>query len=257
MRVAYFFIPVIILSCNSSTENTSENEGLADTTTAVTENAGFEASRIQAAEIPETIIYEGKVQDVYRWQDKSGDNIFFVSVKGPYPDLDKGEAEEEGKTAEIFAVHYLKDSGADYRAIWRMKDREFSCPLDITTELLPGSLTVTDLDQNGIGEVKFQYALACRGDVSPASMKLLMEESGKQYSLNGSRWVEFSPDFKFDISVSNVNIEKLPVLDDGEDDLLRSYGRYRSEKEFASAPPAFIEYARNEWIKYAIETFNN
>ncbi len=255
MRAPYIAILAVILACNSSTESTEENR--IDTTTAVTNVKGFEASRIQAAEIPETIIYEGKVQDVYRWQDKSGDNIFFVSVKGPYPDNDKGEAGEVGKTAEIFAVHYLKDSSADYRAIWRMKDQELSCPLDITTELIPGSLTVTDLDQNGVGEVKFQYALACRSDVSPASMKLVMEENGKQYSLVGNRWVEFSPEFKFDVSVSNVNIEKLPVLDDGEDDLLRSYGRYRSEKEFASAPPAFIEYARNEWIKYAIETFKN
>ena len=253
MRLSYLLPVLFFVACNASTEKTETTS--TDTSAAETPAASFEANKIQAADIPETIVYEGQVKDVYRWTDQNGDNIFFVTVKGPYPDRDKGEAEEEGKTADLYAFHYAKKDAADYKMLWKMQDQELSCPFDITTEIIPGSVTITDLDKNGIGEAKFQYALACRSDVSPAAMKLVMLENSKVYTLSGNRWVEFGPDFKFDVNASNVNLEKLPMLDDGEDDLLRSYGRYKSEKEFATAPPAFLEYARNEWIKYAIEKF--
>jgi hypothetical protein len=253
MRCQYFLPFFFFFACNASTEKTETKAS--DSTDVAERVAAFEASKLKAADIPETIAYEGEVKDVYRWTDQNGDNIFFVTVKGPYPDNDKGEAEEEGKTADLYAFHYAKKDEVDYKLMWKMHDQELSCPFDITTEIIPGSVTVTDLDKNGVGEAKFQYALACRSDVSPASMKLVMEENAKLYTLTGNRWVEFSPEFKFDVNASNVNLEKLPMLDDGEDDLLRSYGRYRSEKEFASAPPAFLEYARNEWIKYVIEKF--
>jgi hypothetical protein len=83
----------------------------------------------------------------------------------------------------------------------------------------------------------------------------MMIENAKVYTLTGTRWVEFGPEFTFDIDTSNVNLEKLPPLDDGEDHLLRTYGRYATEKNFAAAPPAFLSFAKKEWIRFAIETF--
>lgn len=244
---------VLLAACNSSTEKTESDQTDSTQTTTPAEES-FQATVLKSAEMPETITFPGQLQDAFRWTDKSGDNIFFVTVVPPYPDNDKGQTEEEGKTADIYAFHYIK-KGDDYALSWKMHEQELSCPFDITAEFIPGSVTVTDLDKDGIAETKIQYALACRSDVSPASMKLVLQENKEVYSLVGNRWVDFGPDFKFDVNASNVNLEKLPMLDDGEDDLLRSYGRYKSEKDFVSAPPPFLEYARNEWLKYVIEKF--
>jgi hypothetical protein len=51
-----------------------------------------------------------------------------------------------------------------------------------------------------------------------------------------------------------VNLEKRGNTNiDNEDDFVRTFGRYENEKEFSGAPPQFIEYARNEWIKFVKE----
>ena len=256
MKVFVLLLPaVLILACNNSaeTEETTRTDSAADISGPA---GGFsEATSIKAADIPETIVVDGELKSAFRWADSLGDNIFYITVKGPYSDGNKGESEEEERSAEIHAFHYVKDTDSDHRLHWKFSDREISCPLDITTDLVPGSLTVTDLDNDGYFETKFQYALACRGDISPAEMKLVMKENLDVYTLTGLRWVEFGPEFKFDVNSLNVNLEKLPMLDDGEDALLRSYGRYQTEKYFTGAPPVFLEFARNEWIKYAIEKF--
>lgn len=242
---------LIFAACNSSADKTIAESTDSTITETKTEEI-FSASAIKSVDMPETIVFQGIIRDAFRWTDSLGDNIFFVTEVAPYPDNDKGEAMEEGRTADLYAFHYIK-KGEDYALAWKMHEQELSCPFDITAQFIPGSVTVTDLDKDGIAETKFQYALACRSDVSPAEMKLVMHENREVYTLSGNRWVEFSPEFKFDVNASNVNLEKLPMLDDGEDDLLRSYGRYRSEKDFATAPAAFLEFARNEWLKYVIE----
>jgi len=128
-----------------------------------------------------------------------------------------------------------------------------TCPFDITCNFVPGAITVTDLDKDGIAETKVQYIIACRSDVSPAIMKLALYENGTKYTLTGNTWVPYSPEFKFDVTEANVNMEKQPKLKDETEEMLRGFGRYESEKDFASAPASFLPYARTEWIKYVKE----
>ena len=240
-------------ACNSSTDKTVKEEKADTTNTVVARSLNVETINMEG--IPKSVSYKGKVQDAFHWKDSVGENIFFTTQVAPYNDNDKGEAGEDGRTAELYAYHYVRTDG-DYKLAWQMSDRELSCPLDIVTEFIPGSTTVTDIDKDGVGETKVQYSLACRGDVSPSSMKLIMQENQQVYTLNGYRWMSFGPESKFDVNSSNVNLENLPMLDDGEDALLRSFGRYETEKYFRPAPPSFLEYAKNEWLKYVIEKIN-
>ena len=240
-------------ACNSTTDETVKEQQPDSTTAPVARSLNVET--INTDGIPKSITYKGKLQDAFHWKDSLGENIFFTTQVAPYNDNDKGEAGEDGRTAELYAYHYLKTDG-DYKQVWQISDRELSCPLDIVTEFIPGSTTVTDIDKDGKAEIKVQYSLACRGDVSPSSMKLIMQENQEVYTLNGNRWMSFGPESKFDVNTSNVNLENLPVLDDGEDALLRSFGRYETEKYFQTAPPSFLEYAKNEWLKYVIEKIN-
>lgn len=128
--------------------------------------------------------------------------------------------------------------------------RKKYCPVDVTCNFIPGSTAVTDLDKDGIAETKVQYSVACRGDVSPATMKMIMYENGVKYTLRGNMWLAYSPDFKYTVTEKDVNMESSPKLKEESDEMLRSFGRYETEKEFAAAPPEFLPYARREWLKY-------
>ena len=128
-----------------------------------------------------------------------------------------------------------------------------ACPFDITCNFLSGSSAITDLDNDGIAEAKVQYTVACRSDVSPATMKLKMYENGIMYALWGFMWLPYSPESKFDVTVNDVNLARLPKLEDESAEMLRTFGRYEHENDFTSAPPEFLTYARSEWLKYVKE----
>ena len=170
----------------------------------------------------------------------------------PYADKGKNEYEDEGQTAELHAFQYVKKEG-DYKSIWVLNDSVKSCPFDITCDFIKGSTTITDLDKDGFAETKVQYSIACRSDVSPATMKLVMVENGVSYTLRGSMWLRYSPDVKFTVTEKDVNLEASPKLKDEMEELLRTFGRYENEKAFAGAPSQFLPFARSEWLKYVKE----
>jgi hypothetical protein len=66
-----------------------------------------------------------------------------------------------------------------------IRDGVESCGHDVTAAFRPGSLGVTDLDHDGVGEVTFAYLLRCAGDVSAARLKLLVLEDGAKYIVRG------------------------------------------------------------------------
>lgn len=202
-------------------------------------------------DIPSSIKIKGQVQEALKWNDNLGENIFITSYMAPYDDKDE-QYGEDGQTAELHAYHYAKKEG-NYREVWTLNEVEKACPFDITCEFIPGSTTVTDMDKDGIAETKVQYAMACRSDVSPAAMKLLMNENGTKYMLKGNRWLAYSPEIKFNVTDSNVNLAILPKLKDETEEMLRSFGRYENEKDFAGAPSPFLFYARTEWLKHVKE----
>lgn len=48
-----------------------------------------------------------------------------------------------------------------------MNDFIEDCPTDIICDFFQGATTVTDLDSDGIAEIKLQYEQGCISDVSP------------------------------------------------------------------------------------------
>ncbi len=268
MRFLFFIcLAALFSACNSSSSKKDPRQAMddsagmparlndsggnnppANTTASVT----IEPVKITAADIPASIKIKGKVQEVWKWNDNQGENILITSYVAPFNDKEKNKYGEEGQTAELYAFHYAKKDG-DYIQIWTMSDTEKSCPFDITCEFPKGSTTITDLDKDGIPEIKVQYIIACRSDVSPADMRLNMYENGRLYMLRGSTWIPYSPEFKFEVTENNVNLEKLLPPKDETDAMLRSFGRYENENDFAAAPPEFIAFARREWLKYCRE----
>lgn len=247
---------LLLLSCNNSKKKTI-NQDMDDTAryNGPPSTTEIVAYRLMERDIP-GLKYEGDLRDAYKWTDRLGENIMVTSSVKPYKDSKQNQYGEEGETAELHAYHWVKKSTGsggdkDYAEVWTLKDGVQGCPFDITSNFISEAITVTDLDKNGIAEVKLQYMTACRSDVSPAEMKLLLYENRNKYELSGYSWLPYSPEMKFTVTENDVNLEKLPGYT--EDDYEKNFGRYRTEKEFANAPAPFLNYARSEWLKFVKE----
>jgi hypothetical protein len=245
------------ISCNNdkdgdSTSNDSANKPDEHQSLAVT---AIDATKVDAAQLPSYLKFRGKPEEIWQWKDNLGDNLLITSLVESYDDKQKNEYGEEGQTAELHAFHYVKKDST-YRLLWKISDSEKACPFDITCGFLKNSTTVTDLDKDGIAETTVQYKLACRSDVSPADMKIIMHEDSTKYSLRGLMWIKASDTDQFTVTDDNANLELLPKKKDEFDQLMQSFGRYQNEKEFTGAPPEFLKYAKDQWMKHVIEKFD-
>ena len=203
-------------------------------------------------DLPSSITIQGIATEAWKWNDSLGENILVLSHVPPYDDKRANSYGELGQTASLHAAHYNKKLD-NYIIAGQLNDEERACPFDITCSFIPGSTTITDLNKNDYAEIKVQYSMACRSDVSPAIMKLVITENGKHFGLMGSMWIAYSPEIKFDVDESNVNLSLTTKLKDESAEMLRTLGRYQSEREFEKAPPEFLPFARTEWLKYVKE----
>jgi hypothetical protein len=199
---------LVLFSCNSSSKKNDNQE--TDDTARIDklplQLPKAEPVKATAADIPATIKLKGKVQEVWKWTDNTGENIFITSFVAPYDEKNKNEYGEEGQSAELHAFHYARKDNGDYMQVWMLNDGEKICSFDITCEFIKDATSITDLDQDGVAEITVQYKLACRSDVSPALMKLIMHEGEAKYALRGMMWYG-SPEEKFEVTEKNANLE--------------------------------------------------
>ncbi len=82
---------------------------------------------------------------------------------------------------------------SDGKQLWQVQDFVKECPVETTLQLLRPIL-ITDADANDMNEVWMIYKLACRGDVSPAEMKIIMYEGTTKYAIRGNMQIKgFDP----------------------------------------------------------------
>ncbi len=256
------FVPLaalIFTECRSSAKRGKEQTQGQDSSVNKTGNPGatqgnvsINPVKITAAELPATIPYNGKLEEAWRWTDKLGENFLITSFTEPHKDKEKNKYSEEGKSAELYSYHFRwKESG--YQLIWKISDGKKACSFDITCAFIKNATTITDLDGDGIAETTVQYSLACRSDVSPGYMKLIMHEDTAQYTLQGSMWIQSSAEDKFTVTERDVNLESLPKKKDEYEQVMQGFGRYETEKDFAGAPAGFLTHARSQWLKFVKE----
>jgi hypothetical protein len=252
MRTIFFACcTACIVSCNSSGQK-DPNKAMDDTARQDPSVPVYiSTDKATADDIPTDFKYKGKFIEGWKWNDNMGKNLFFTSRIEPYDEKDSYG--DETQSAHLYAYQLVKKEDGSFETAWQMEDGMKYCSFDITTAFIPGSVTVTDLDRNGYAETKVQYELACRSDVSPSYMFLVMHENRSRWNLQGHRWIASSPDMKFDVTTENANMEKRSKSGDELQDLMMSYGRYESEKKFMGAPAPFLDFAKKEWVKFAIE----
>ncbi len=206
------------------------------------------ARQIAVAKIPGSVKMPGHVSEMWQWKDRTGDNMLILSARDVYND--KIVDGEQTRAAQIYAYQWVKvDTG--YQVVWKLTDYITECPFDVTLGFFAKSTRITDLDADSVAEVTLVYKMGCRSDVSPDYMKLIMREGAQKYALRGLMCDPGNgPVSKPCVPADSLNLEKMPPLTDEWAILIRSFGRYESEKDFASAPHAFLPHARSLWLRY-------
>lgn len=175
---------------------------------------------IPANEIPKGMSYKGTVQKAVSWADTLGKHFVILAEEGPVPSKDKKDSlgfceEEECKDKYLYAYHFVQGKDS-VQIVWKVMDYEKQCSFDLYASFETRSLTVTDLNKDGIPETWFIYKTTCTSDVSPRTMKLFMIEGNKKHIIRGSSRVKISSteylggERKFD---SNFNMSSQPVKD--------------------------------------------
>lgn len=174
--------------------------------------------------VPANLRHAGKVKQALRYTDRTGTYYVLTTETGPVPATNP----DDGKRADLYAYHYQLPATGTPTLSWQVHDFVPDCPLDLEAQFLPGSLTVTDLDQNGAAEVWVVYRTTCRGDVSPSTQKIIMREGLKKYAVRG-----------------NSRIQVGAKQYDG--------GDYQFDAAFKAAPAAFRQQALKLWQRYVSE----
>lgn len=174
---------------------------------------------ITTAAPPAGMAYEGKVVLNASWDDKQGKNYVIITETDVVYQEASGEDVELGqKTMHVYG--YVQ--AADKTSLeWSYIDQIVECPFDITLSLLPNTASVTDLNEDGVGEFTFMYGKSCKSDVSPDEIRLLMQQANQQYEIRGVAGLEME------------GISEKPQTEVGE--------------VFKTAPPAFLAHAMKVW----------
>jgi len=173
-------------------------------------------------DLPQTIINKYVFDTAVTWQDPEGVHYIIRSISDAKLNKRKGI-----RTAQLFAYHYLSADDS-VRLLWKMQDGVIDCEVDFHAHFIPGSFSVTDLDKNNTPEIWLMYSQACRGDVSPPEMKIIMYEGQRKHAMRGRMINDFA----------EVEI---------------GAGEYTFDAAFARAAPVKKKYAIQLWDKYKRE----
>jgi hypothetical protein len=109
-----------------------------------------------------------------RWRDRNGDNLTVFSIS----------------PTSMFAVHYARDVDGQVRRLRLVQEHGYECT-DDDGRRFHASHLVSDLDEDGVGELMFGYFHgACRTDMSAADFKLFLLEGGDKHVLRGRAWMD-------------------------------------------------------------------
>lgn len=179
-------------------------------------------------EIPKDLKYDGKVIASAKWTDKNGDNVIIITETDIKSKEDKKNPDADPEQSkQLYGYHY-----AGNKLLWKIQDFVDKCTASLDLSYIPNSLSITDIDNNGIAESTFLYMLGCRGDVSPVGLKLMMHESESKYALRGETFIKYEN-----------------IADGGE--------IKEVDSSFNKAPNGFFDYAKKQWDKFRTEKPDN
>lgn len=189
-------------------------------------SAQITPTHLTVTQIPKEINYIAKVKDAVTWKDSSGTYVLVMTETGPHT---SHSGEEMGNDAELHAYCYVK-RGTTYIAVWTMHDFVKECQVDVYAGFVTNGIKLTDLDHDGTSEVWLTYRIACRGDVSPATQKIVMHEGKLKYVVKGT---------------TRVKVSKISYTG----------GEMSYDEAFNASPETFRVYAKKLWSEQVNESW--
>jgi len=194
-------------------------------------NDGISDIKYNVNEFKSVLKYSGKIDFGVQWKDKNGLNVVILTTSEIKRSKSKTGIEEYSESKNLYGYQFIK-SNDKFEELWKVQDFVNDCDADLELKFIENSLSVTDINNNGIGETTFLYTLGCRSDVSPVGLKLLMHEGKDKYALRGETLIKLQ------------NVEPYG-------------GKMDVDKSFNQAPEGFLSYAKKQWNKFVEEKFEN
>ncbi|MEX1002779.1 MAG: hypothetical protein WDZ35_11745 [Crocinitomicaceae bacterium] len=183
----------------------------------------IDISLTKIRDIPRDCEFEGEVVDAYTWTDENGLNYFMRTMGKPTEGEKEISEDLPSRSQYLYAYHYVEDEKGGIKLLCQITDFVKDCQFDLIIGHELDAISLTDLDENGLGEVSFIYRLNCTSDVSPATQKLILIENGDKYVLRGHT------------------------------SFMEHEGEYTVGEEFKNAPDGFQEHAEKLWSKHLTE----
>ncbi len=219
MKRIHLAIPAVCLfllsACGSRTGDAPKAEAPAAAPAPV-----FAVLEFARDHLPAGLAFSGSIADGAHWRDAHGDNWLLLTTE-------TRETTSEDMDARSTFLKGFLFTGSDgaYRLVREIKDGTYDCVLDMSAAFTEGSVMVTDLNANSIGEVSFLYTLGCAGDISPSDLKFLMLEGEMKYAIRG-------------LTTVYENGRKI------------AGGRKTIDPVLAKGPKEFLDFANARWAKF-------
>ncbi|HVV54226.1 MAG TPA: hypothetical protein VHC47_02810 [Mucilaginibacter sp.] len=206
MKPLLFFILLcfLVISCNRNKTGTAK----------------LSVSKLNRNAIPASVSYKGDIDTAIKYTDGDGDHILIATESYA---ASKGDDFHRITGINLHAYCYRLNADK-WQRMWEMTDSTDECDLDVAGGFLKKGFVITDLNQDGRGEVWLMYHLACRGNMSPDELKIVMHEGDKKYAMHGESRVK--------VSVTEQN-----------------GGDYEFDAAFSNGPDVFRQYAEQLWGK--------
>ena len=177
MRYLCTFLAFLLLTaCNDTktpVNEETENQAPQPSTETTAPDRSFQTlSPLSPAEL-KPYPFEGEVVTQKRWRDAQGEQTALLTRN----------------EKELFVYHYRRDE-AGVRLVQSTTDHVKDCTDDITLAFLDDAIAVTDVDNDRVGELTFAYETACRTDVSPVNLHVVLWVDGKSYYVQGYNTLE-------------------------------------------------------------------
>ena len=199
--------------------------------TSLTVRAQLPAKSISKAQLPKAIVVTGELVKALQWNDPAGQHPLgqhYVVVTTTGVQQKPAADGETYRSAKLSVKHFLQ-TGVAVSVQWEVKDGIADCPLDAVARFFPDAIQVTDLTKDGTPEIWILYTTACRGDVSPATLKLILYEGATKYAMRGTT--------------------RIPT---GEKQF--TGGDYRFDSAFEKGAAVLKTFAKGLWEKYRADT---
>jgi len=147
-------------------------------------NPKFDVQTAKYSAIPLDLEFRGTLLEALTWNDAAGSNLLLLTDTGVYP---QGPSSDGVERTAIYAYSFIKAPAAKtYTQQWRTFDY-IDCETweDYDAEFKPGSVTITDLDNDGLAEITEIHRLACRTDISHDAYKAILREGAEKYAMRG------------------------------------------------------------------------